>query len=252
MDKQEQLREARRYLEAICGDRDTKDPTVREFLDQTHSGEGLGFSVWAASKALAALPPQGAPASPCPFIVHGKEGTSYCRLAQAPGVTLPQALKIIEAYLDGSDTPNKPYDALRAMERELQEWGGKEMQASAYPALDQAAPHPVPEGAALDREKLFLLWFDIGCRVKARQGQDRNHTCHWPGCTKQVPPAMWGCKDHWFKLPYRLREEIWASYRPGQEKDMNPSAAYMEAANKVQEWIRRAAGPAQEENNARI
>jgi len=24
------------------------------------------------------------------------------------------------------------------------------------------------------------------------QGQTRNHHCHWPGCDKQVPPAMWG------------------------------------------------------------
>jgi len=31
------------------------------------------------------------------------------------------------------------------------------------------------------------------------QGQTRNHHCHWPGCDKQVPPAMWGCKGHWYR-----------------------------------------------------
>lgn len=70
------------------------------------------------------------------------------------------------------------------------------------------------------------------------QKQTRSHTCHWPGCTTQVPPAMWGCKPHWFKLPQHLRNRIWAAYRPGQEKDMNPSQAYLDAADEVQKWIR--------------
>lgn len=70
-----------------------------------------------------------------------------------------------------------------------------------------------------------------------RAGQTRNHECHWPGCTKQVPPAMWGCKAHWFKLPQALRNKIWAAYRPGQETDQRPSHAYLEAAREVQAWI---------------
>lgn len=69
------------------------------------------------------------------------------------------------------------------------------------------------------------------------QGQSRNHTCHWPGCRRQVPPAMWGCKFHWFKLPLHLRNLIWATYRIGQEIDMTPSREYLEAAEKVQTWI---------------
>ena len=44
------------------------------------------------------------------------------------------------------------------------------------------------------------------------QPQTREHTCHWPGCKKQVPPAMWGCKKHWFMLPKHLRDRIWAAY----------------------------------------
>lgn len=71
-----------------------------------------------------------------------------------------------------------------------------------------------------------------------RQKQTRFHTCHWPGCGKQVPPAMWGCKEHWFKLPKGLRDRIWATYRPGQEVEMNPSEAYLDAADAVQNWIR--------------
>lgn len=69
------------------------------------------------------------------------------------------------------------------------------------------------------------------------QPQRRPHECHWPGCRKQVPPAMWGCKAHWFKLPLHLRNKIWAAYSPGQEIRMDPSEAYIEAALEVQRWI---------------
>lgn len=69
------------------------------------------------------------------------------------------------------------------------------------------------------------------------QGQTRDHHCHWPGCEKQVPPAMWGCKQHWFQLPLRLRNRIWATYEPGQEIDLTPSDEYLAVAQEVQDWI---------------
>jgi hypothetical protein len=69
------------------------------------------------------------------------------------------------------------------------------------------------------------------------QPQTRNHACHWQGCTEQVPPAMWGCKRHWFALPATLRARIWAAYRPGQEKDGRPSEDYLAVAHEVQAWI---------------
>ncbi len=71
-----------------------------------------------------------------------------------------------------------------------------------------------------------------------RQRQTRNHGCHWPGCDKQVPPAMWGCSAHWFRLPRHLRAEVWATYKPGQEKTMTPSPEYLVVAHKVQAWIK--------------
>ena len=64
-----------------------------------------------------------------------------------------------------------------------------------------------------------------------------SHTCHWPGCGTPVPPKMWGCRKHWFRLPKRLRDEIWRTYRPGQETDKQPSDAYLAAAWEVQAWI---------------
>lgn len=69
------------------------------------------------------------------------------------------------------------------------------------------------------------------------QGQTRNHQCHWTGCTRQVPPAMWGCSNHWYALPKYLRDKIWATYECGQEKTLSPSAAYLAAADEVQQWI---------------
>lgn len=68
-------------------------------------------------------------------------------------------------------------------------------------------------------------------------GQTRYHTCHWPGCGKQVPPARWGCSAHWYKLPKPLRDKIWRAYDTGQEETLTPSRAYIEAAREVQEWI---------------
>lgn len=69
------------------------------------------------------------------------------------------------------------------------------------------------------------------------QAQARPHECHWPGCAQQVPPAMWGCRAHWYKLPRELRAKIWSAYRPGQEIDQRPSRDYVAIAREVQEWI---------------
>jgi hypothetical protein len=74
-------------------------------------------------------------------------------------------------------------------------------------------------------------------RYVQSQGQTRNHTCHWPGCNRQVPPAAWGCREHWFRLPKALRDRVWAAYHPGQEKTMTPSRAYLAVAREVEHWI---------------
>lgn len=74
-------------------------------------------------------------------------------------------------------------------------------------------------------------------RSEATRNTTFDHHCHWPGCAKSVPPAMWGCKTHWFKLPLSLRTKIWAAYRPGQEISKDPSDNYLTVALEVQEWI---------------
>ena len=76
-----------------------------------------------------------------------------------------------------------------------------------------------------------------------RAGQTRNHPCHFPGCGRQCPPAMWGCKGCWFKLPKILRDKIWAAYRVGQEINMTPSREYVLVAREVEEWVLANARP---------
>jgi hypothetical protein len=70
------------------------------------------------------------------------------------------------------------------------------------------------------------------------QGQTRDHHCHWPGCDENVPPAVWGCKRHWYKLPLGLRNKIWHAFRAGQEVNGSPSRRYVEVAREVQAWIK--------------
>ena len=53
------------------------------------------------------------------------------------------------------------------------------------------------------------------------------HTCHAHGCKQPVPPAMWGCRSHWYSLPKKIRDAVWREYRPGQENTKTPSLRYM-------------------------
>jgi hypothetical protein len=54
-----------------------------------------------------------------------------------------------------------------------------------------------------------------------------NHECHAHGCEVQVPPKLFMCKSHWYKLRKKMRDAIWNEYRPGQEDNKNPSTRYM-------------------------
>lgn len=53
------------------------------------------------------------------------------------------------------------------------------------------------------------------------------HLCHAYGCVNGVPPALLMCRQHWRMVPSKLQRLIWATYRPGQEKDKKPSPEYM-------------------------
>ena len=58
-----------------------------------------------------------------------------------------------------------------------------------------------------------------------------NHHCHARGCKTHVPPEMLMCKRHWKMIPRSIQLRVWATYRPGQCDDMNPSEAWHQAAD---------------------
>ena len=57
-----------------------------------------------------------------------------------------------------------------------------------------------------------------------------DHHCHARDCNTSVPPKLFMCRKHWYMVPKRLRDRIWATYRPGQEVDKEPSREYLNAA----------------------
>ena len=59
------------------------------------------------------------------------------------------------------------------------------------------------------------------------------HFCHAKACNIVVPPKRLMCKRHWFMVPADLRKAVWREYRPGQEVDKEPTAEYLEAAQKA-------------------
>lgn len=45
-----------------------------------------------------------------------------------------------------------------------------------------------------------------------------------------MPPKLLFCGPHWSRVPAPVQREVWRTYRPGQERDKNPSPAYCCAA----------------------
>ncbi|MDE2104299.1 MAG: hypothetical protein KGL39_44085 [Patescibacteria group bacterium] len=69
-------------------------------------------------------------------------------------------------------------------------------------------------------------------KSEAKKGSGGHH-CHADGCDAKVPPAMFMCKRHWFMVPLRLRNLIWALYEPGQEISKDADSAYIEVAREA-------------------
>lgn len=62
------------------------------------------------------------------------------------------------------------------------------------------------------------------------------HGCPWPTCARVVPPHLWGCKPHWYRLPAELRARILGSYRVGQNI-ATASDEYRAAIRDAARWI---------------
>lgn len=56
------------------------------------------------------------------------------------------------------------------------------------------------------------------------------HKCHARGCDVAVLPRLLMCLRHWRMVPRPLQRQVWATYRPGQEVDKEPTGVYLAAA----------------------
>lgn len=40
-----------------------------------------------------------------------------------------------------------------------------------------------------------------------------NHTCSAFGCREPVKRPKFMCKEHWFQVPKKIRDEVWTAHR---------------------------------------
>ncbi len=59
------------------------------------------------------------------------------------------------------------------------------------------------------------------------------HKCHALDCKKTCSPSLLMCPKHWRMVPGPIKREVLRFYRPGQERDKNPSDDYILAARKA-------------------
>lgn len=57
-----------------------------------------------------------------------------------------------------------------------------------------------------------------------------SHTCHAMGCETSCSPSKLMCVPHWVLVPFADKRAVLRTYHPGQERQMNPSPAYLRAA----------------------
>ena len=69
------------------------------------------------------------------------------------------------------------------------------------------------------------------------------HYCHAIDCEKEVPPRLLMCAKHWKMVPKNLQSEIWRLYRPGQDRDKNPSFEYLDAMTDCIRFVREREKP---------
>ena len=51
-----------------------------------------------------------------------------------------------------------------------------------------------------------------------------SHTCPAPDCTRTVIDNMLMCRNHWFRVPKGIRDEVWAAYREEPQSERHLAA----------------------------
>lgn len=64
----------------------------------------------------------------------------------------------------------------------------------------------------------------------------RLHECAAPGCSEQISLSLLMCKPHWYSLPKRLRDAVWAAYRAGKVTG-RLGREYVAAVRAAQAWL---------------
>jgi len=58
----------------------------------------------------------------------------------------------------------------------------------------------------------------------------RNHYCLALECDVPVDPRLLMCSRHWDMVPRAIKQQVYRTYRRGQERDKSPSREYLVAA----------------------
>jgi len=69
-----------------------------------------------------------------------------------------------------------------------------------------------------------------------------SNTCHAKNCSTVVLPRFLMCSRHWAMVPPLIQARVYKHYRPGQERDKNPSTAYLAAAREAIDAVARKEG----------
>lgn len=60
------------------------------------------------------------------------------------------------------------------------------------------------------------------------------HTCHVPGCAKEVPRRLLMCNRHWRFVSTATQQKVYRLYRAGQEEGkVQPSRLWFDAADQA-------------------
>lgn len=60
---------------------------------------------------------------------------------------------------------------------------------------------------------------------------DPVHCCQARGCMRTIPTKLLMCSRHWRMVPQKIQNDVWRTYRPGQEEDLVLSEEYQQAYN---------------------
>jgi hypothetical protein len=63
--------------------------------------------------------------------------------------------------------------------------------------------------------------------------------CRALDCEREIPPNRLFCAPHWYALPKPLRDAIWKTYQPGQERanGPRPSQAYIDNLREAERFL---------------